>query len=72
VLAFASFEFGFAYRVELAEMLPGLKTVIVDFAEADYWLGLVQVSPFLAKLSPMTFGQFTRSTLIASPSSPQR
>ncbi|GMF34529.1 unnamed protein product [Phytophthora lilii] len=55
VLAFAAFELGFAYRVELTDMLPALKTVVVDFAETDYWLGLVQVSPFLARLSPMMF-----------------
>lgn len=55
ILAFAAFELGFAYRVELAGMLPALKTIIVDFSEADYWLGLVQVSPFLARLSPMMF-----------------
>ncbi|POM74004.1 hypothetical protein PHPALM_9088 [Phytophthora palmivora] len=55
VLAFAAFELGFAYRVELAEALPALKKIIVQFADDDYWHGLVQVSPFLARLSPMMF-----------------
>ncbi|KAG1693308.1 hypothetical protein DVH05_023772 [Phytophthora capsici] len=32
-----------------------LRGIIIDFAESDYWLGLIQVSPFLAKLSPMKF-----------------
>ncbi|KAF4316714.1 hypothetical protein JM18_008319 [Phytophthora kernoviae] len=55
VLAFSTFELGFSYRVELAGALVALKTIIVDFAESDHWLGLVQVSPFLARLSPMMF-----------------
>ncbi|OWZ16944.1 hypothetical protein PHMEG_0009183 [Phytophthora megakarya] len=55
VLAFAAFELGFTYRVELAQVIPALKTIIVNYAEDDYWLGLVQVSPFLARLSPMMF-----------------
>ncbi|KAG2781261.1 hypothetical protein JG687_00000860 [Phytophthora cactorum] len=55
VLAFTAFEFGFAYRVELVDALPALRKVVVDFAEEDYWLGVINVSPFLAKLSPMKF-----------------
>ncbi|KAK1936682.1 hypothetical protein P3T76_010117 [Phytophthora citrophthora] len=55
VLAFAAFEFGFAYRVELVDALPALRKVVVDFAEDDYWRGVITVSPFLARLSPMKF-----------------
>ncbi|GMF10612.1 unnamed protein product [Phytophthora lilii] len=55
VLAFAAFELGFAYRVELVDMLPALRSVVVNFAEDDYWLGLINVSPFLTRLSPMKF-----------------
>ncbi|KAL3658385.1 hypothetical protein V7S43_016765 [Phytophthora oleae] len=55
VLAFAAFELSFAYRVELVDASATLRNIIVDFAESDYWLGLIQVSPFLAKLSPMKF-----------------
>ncbi|EGZ27153.1 hypothetical protein PHYSODRAFT_472012 [Phytophthora sojae] len=55
VLAFAAFEFGFTYRVELVDGLPALRNIVVDFAEKDYWLGLINVSPFLARLSPMKF-----------------
>ncbi|KAK1943642.1 hypothetical protein P3T76_005038 [Phytophthora citrophthora] len=55
VLAFAAFEMSFAYRVELVDSSAILREIIVDFAESDYWLGLIQVSPFLAKLSPMKF-----------------
>ncbi|KAG6622694.1 Glycerol-3-phosphate dehydrogenase [Phytophthora cinnamomi] len=55
VLAFAAFEFGFAYRVELVEAIPALRKVVVNFAENDYWLGLINVSPFLERLSPMKF-----------------
>ncbi|ETL44158.1 hypothetical protein F441_05680 [Phytophthora nicotianae CJ01A1] len=55
VLAFAAFEFGFAYRVELVDALPALREVVVDFAEEDNWLGVINVSPFLAQLSPMKF-----------------
>ncbi|GMF18754.1 unnamed protein product [Phytophthora fragariaefolia] len=31
VLAFAAFEFGFAYRVEIVDSLPALRNIIVDF-----------------------------------------
>ncbi|RLN50318.1 hypothetical protein BBJ28_00010782 [Nothophytophthora sp. Chile5] len=55
LLAFATFEFGFVYRIELAQGLTGLKQIIVDFADADYWLGYVQVGAFLDSLSPMGF-----------------
>ncbi|EEY58424.1 uncharacterized protein PITG_01089 [Phytophthora infestans T30-4] len=55
VLAFAAFELGFSYRVALVDALPALRKVVVDFAEEDYWLGVINVSPFLAKLSPMKF-----------------
>ncbi|KAE9026703.1 hypothetical protein PR003_g5189 [Phytophthora rubi] len=55
VLAFAAFELGFTYRVELVEGLPALRKIVVDYAETDYWLGLINVSPFLARLSPMKF-----------------
>jgi hypothetical protein len=55
VLAFAAFEFGFAYRVEIVTGMSSLGNIIVDFAEAEHWLGLVNVSPFLASLSPMKF-----------------
>ncbi|GMF34902.1 unnamed protein product [Phytophthora fragariaefolia] len=55
VLAFAVFEISFVYRVELVEPLSALKKIIVDFAEANYWIGVINVSPILAKLSPMKF-----------------
>eukprot|EP00644_Phytophthora_capsici_P015920 jgi/Phyca11/122807/e_gw1.49.110.1 len=55
VLAFAAFELGFAYRVELVDALPALRKVVVDFAEEDYWRGVITVSPYLARLSPMKF-----------------
>lgn len=55
VLAFAAFELGFTYRVELVDGLPALRKIVVDYAETDYWLGLINVSPFLARLSPMKF-----------------
>ncbi|KAL4114788.1 hypothetical protein PRIC2_014241 [Phytophthora ramorum] len=55
VLAFAAFEFGFAYRVELVDSSATFRKIIVDFAEDDYWLGLINVSPLLGKLSPMKF-----------------
>jgi hypothetical protein len=53
VLAFAAFELGFAYRVELVDALPGLRKVVVDFADANHALGLVNAGPYLSKLSPM-------------------
>ncbi|ETI37995.1 hypothetical protein L914_15581 [Phytophthora nicotianae] len=55
VVAFAAFECSFTYRVELVDASATLRTIIVDFAETDYWSGLITVSPFLAKLSPMKF-----------------
>ncbi|KAE9009365.1 hypothetical protein PR003_g17180 [Phytophthora rubi] len=55
VLAFALFELSFAYRVEFVKSSPTLRDIIVDFADTNYWLGIVDVSPFLAQLSPMKF-----------------
>ncbi|KAG6622530.1 Glycerol-3-phosphate dehydrogenase [Phytophthora cinnamomi] len=55
MLAFAAFELGFAYRVELVHAIPALRKIVVNFAENDYWLGLINVSPFLERLSPMKF-----------------
>jgi hypothetical protein len=53
VLAFATFELGWGYRVELSNLFPGLAEHIVDFAVSDATLGLLKVSPGLARLSPM-------------------
>ncbi|GMF18745.1 unnamed protein product [Phytophthora fragariaefolia] len=55
VLAFAAFELGFANRVGMVEAIPALRKVVVNFAEDDYWLGVMSVSPFLERLSPMKF-----------------
>jgi hypothetical protein len=50
VLAFATFELGWGYRVELSNLFPGLAEHI---AVSDATLGLLKVSPGLARLSPM-------------------
>ncbi|KAH7474103.1 uncharacterized protein KRP23_8238 [Phytophthora ramorum] len=55
VLACTAFEFGFAYRVEIVSGMSSLRNVVAGFAEKDHWLGLINVSPFLTRLSPMKF-----------------
>ncbi|KAL4138732.1 hypothetical protein PRIC2_002236 [Phytophthora ramorum] len=54
VVAFATFELGWGYRLELANLFPALRKHIVNFAVADASLGLLQVSPGLASLSPIS------------------
>jgi len=53
LLAFSTFELGWAYRVELAKLFPALRANIANFAIADTTRGLLHVSPGLAGLSPM-------------------
>eukprot|EP00644_Phytophthora_capsici_P012643 jgi/Phyca11/113252/e_gw1.23.348.1 len=53
LVAFLSFELGWRYRLELANLFPSLRENIVDFAVADATLGLLDVSSGLARLSPM-------------------
>ncbi|GMF20391.1 unnamed protein product [Phytophthora lilii] len=53
LVAFATFELGWGYRLELAKLFPALKRHITDFAMADSTLGLLDVSPGLASLSPI-------------------
>ncbi|KAF4037094.1 hypothetical protein GN244_ATG10794 [Phytophthora infestans] len=53
LLAFATFELGWGYRVELADFFPPLRANIADFAIADTTRGLLNVRPGLAALSPM-------------------
>ncbi|KAG7382673.1 hypothetical protein PHYPSEUDO_004643 [Phytophthora pseudosyringae] len=53
LLAFATFELGWSYRVELAKLFPSLRKHIENFAVADATMGLLDVSPGLAALSPM-------------------
>ncbi|GMF20393.1 unnamed protein product [Phytophthora lilii] len=53
LLAFTTFELGWAYRVELANLYPVLRAHIANFAIADSIRGLLNVSPGLAQLSPM-------------------
>jgi hypothetical protein len=52
LVAFLSFELGWGYRLELAKLFPALREHIVDFAVADSTLGLLDVGPGLANLSP--------------------
>ncbi|KAL7679538.1 hypothetical protein Plhal304r1_c077g0164031 [Plasmopara halstedii] len=53
LLAFATFELGWGYRVELIDMFPVFRTTVTDFAFADTTRGLLHVRPGLAALSPM-------------------
>ncbi|KAG7379282.1 hypothetical protein PHYPSEUDO_008778 [Phytophthora pseudosyringae] len=53
LLAFATFELGWGYRVELANLFPALRENIAEFAIADATRGLLNVRPGLAALSPM-------------------
>ncbi|KAL3667471.1 hypothetical protein V7S43_007693 [Phytophthora oleae] len=53
LVAFLTFELGWGYRMELANLFPALRKNIVNFAVADSTLGLLDVSPGLASLSPM-------------------
>ncbi|KAG3095195.1 hypothetical protein PC123_g7137 [Phytophthora cactorum] len=53
LLAFATFELGWGYRVGLADFFPPLRANIADFAIADTTRGLLNVRPGLAALSPM-------------------
>ncbi|KAE9142265.1 hypothetical protein PF006_g12616 [Phytophthora fragariae] len=52
LVAFLTFELGWGCRLELANLFPDLKKHIVDFAVADATLGLLDVGPGLANLSP--------------------
>ncbi|KAJ8563831.1 hypothetical protein ON010_g7514 [Phytophthora cinnamomi] len=53
LLAFLTFELGWGYRVELANLFPVLRANIADFAIADTTRGLLKVNAGLAGLSPM-------------------
>ncbi|KAG7396808.1 hypothetical protein PHYBOEH_001668 [Phytophthora boehmeriae] len=53
VVAFATFELSWTYRLTLAKLFPSLKQTIENFGIADATLGLLDVSPGLAHLSPM-------------------
>lgn len=53
LLAFATFELGWGYRVELANLFPAFRENIAGFAIADTTRGLLNVRPDLAALSPM-------------------
>ncbi|KAE8890929.1 hypothetical protein PF010_g26547 [Phytophthora fragariae] len=53
LLAFLTFELGWGYRVELANLFPVLRANIADFAAADTTRGLLKVNAGLAGLSPM-------------------
>ncbi|KAL3667472.1 hypothetical protein V7S43_007694 [Phytophthora oleae] len=53
LLAFATFELGWGYRVQLAKLFPALRENIASFAIADTTRGLLNVGPDLAALSPM-------------------
>ncbi|CEG40792.1 hypothetical protein L914_17017 [Plasmopara halstedii] len=53
LLAFATFELGWGYRVEMTKIFPVLKAIIADFAFADTTKGLLYVRPGIASLSPM-------------------
>ncbi|EGZ26241.1 hypothetical protein PHYSODRAFT_485359 [Phytophthora sojae] len=52
LVAFLTFELGWACRLELANLFPALRKHIVDFAVADATLGLLNVGPGLKNLSP--------------------
>ncbi|KAG2511633.1 hypothetical protein BBO99_00008458 [Phytophthora kernoviae] len=71
LLAFATFELGWGYRVELADFFPVLRKHIRSFAIADTTNGLLDTSPGLAKLSPMKLltaylFQMNRAPLVSS------
>ncbi|KAG6612635.1 putative transmembrane protein [Phytophthora cinnamomi] len=53
LVAFLTFELGWMCRLELANLFPALAKHITDFAVADATLGLLDVSPGLARLSPI-------------------
>ncbi|POM59516.1 hypothetical protein PHPALM_31741 [Phytophthora palmivora] len=53
LVAFLTFELGWRYRLELANMFPALRKHITDFAIADLTSGLLHVSPGIANLSPI-------------------
>ncbi|KAE9270188.1 hypothetical protein PF008_g30675, partial [Phytophthora fragariae] len=53
LVAYLTFEFGWTYRLYLAQLFPDLAKHIADFAMADLLLGLRSVSPGMASLSPL-------------------
>ncbi|GMF59761.1 unnamed protein product [Phytophthora fragariaefolia] len=53
LVAFFTFELGWGCRLELSNLFPVLRKHIMDFAVADTTLGLLDVGPGLANLSPM-------------------
>ncbi|OWZ16946.1 Transmembrane protein [Phytophthora megakarya] len=53
LLAYGTFELGWAYRVELSNLFPVLRANIANFAILDTTRGLLEVRPGLAALSPM-------------------